>query len=157
MSHTAVPLPTDDALVDELRRLAAFADPLPAAWRAAATASYGWHRIEAEPAALAYDSLSGRDPHLGRLHLAGRVLRELRWTGGGRAVAAEVDVSDDRLRVAGQVSPWATVEVLAVWPEGLDKVTSGEQGGFRFDDLPRRPLCLVIGGDAPLKTGWILA
>ena len=53
MSHTAVPLPTDDALVDELRRLAAFADPLPAAWRAAATASYGWHRIEAEPAALA--------------------------------------------------------------------------------------------------------
>ena len=35
--------------------------------------------------------------------------------------------------------------------------TSGEQGGFRFDDLPRRPLCLVIVvARARLKTGWIL-
>jgi hypothetical protein len=156
MTHTAASLPTDDALVDELRRLTAVADPVPHAWREAAVAGYDWHRIEAEPAALAYDSLSGHDPRLGPLQLAGRILRELRWTGAGRAVAVEVDVGDDRVRVVGKVWPGASVEVLAVWPEGLDTVTSRDRGRFLFDDLPRRPLCLVVGGEVPIKTGWIM-
>jgi hypothetical protein len=156
MTHTAAPLPTDDALLEELRRLAAAADPVPAGWWDDAGAAFGWHQIAAEPAALAYHALSGRDPGLGRVQLAGRVLRELRWTGAGREVAVEVDVGDERLRLVGTVSPAAVVQVTAVWPDGHENVTTGEQGRFTFDDLPRRPMCLVVGGDQPLKTCWIL-
>jgi len=156
MTHTAVPLPTDDALVDELRRLGAVADPVPGAWRAAAVASFGWHRIEAEPARLVYDAVSGRDPRLGGVQLAGGTLRELRFTAGARTLAVELDVAADIVRVAGTVTPPAAVEVMVVWPGGLDTVTSGAAGDFRFDELPRRPVCLVVKGDAPTKTGWIL-
>ena len=156
MTHTAAPLPTDDALLEELRRLAAVADPVPPAWWDEAESAFGWHQIEAEPAALAYDALSGRDPGLGQVQLAGRVLRELRWTGAGREVVVEVDVGDERLRLVGTVSPYAAVQVTAVWPDGHENVTTGELGRFTFDDLPRKPLCLVVGGDLPIKTGWIL-
>ena len=119
-------------------------------------ASFGWHRIDAEPAELVYDAASGRDPRLGGVQLAGGTLRELRYTAGARTLAVEVDVADDKVRVAGMVTPPVAVEVMVVWPEGLDTVTSGAAGDFRFDELPRRPLCLVVKGDAPAKTGWIL-
>ena len=156
MTHTAAPLPTGDALLEELRRLAAAADPVPPEWWDDAGAAFGWHQIAAEPAALAYDALSGRDPGLGQVQLAGQVLRELRWTGAGREVAVEVDVGDDGLRLVGTVSPGAVVHVTAVWPDGHENVATGDRGRFTFDDLPRRPMCLVVGGDRPIKTGWIL-
>ena len=157
MSHTSAPLPTDDALVDELRRVRALADPVPAAWRQAALASLAWQDIDAEPAALAYDSLSGRDPRLAGGQPGTQAVRELRYAAGAAGLSLEVDLNADRLRVVGEVSPAAAVEVVAVWPEGRQATTADDRGAFRFDDLPRRPLCLVIGGDAPLKTGWILA
>jgi hypothetical protein len=157
MSHTSAPLPTDDALVDELRRVRALADPVPDAWRQAALASLAWQDIDAEPAALAYDSLSGRDPRLAGGQPGTQAVRELRYAAGAAGLSLEVDLNADRLRVVGEVSPAAAVEVVAVWPEGRQATTADDRGSFRFDDLPRRPVCFVVGGESPVKTGWILS
>jgi hypothetical protein len=148
MTHTSAPLPTDDALVDELRRVRALADPVPDAWLRAAVASLGWQDIDAEPAALAYDSLSGPASH---------AVRELRYAAGAAGLSLELDLNADRLRVVGEVTPAAAVEVVAVWPEGQLATTSDDGGAFRFDDLPRRPVCFVAAGESPVKTGWILS
>jgi hypothetical protein len=156
MTHTSAPLPTDDALVDELRRVRAVADPVPDAWLRAAIAGLGWRGIDAEPATLAYDSLSGRDPRLGGGSPGTQVVRELRYAAGAAGLSLELDLNDDRLRVVGEVSPPAAVEVVAMWPEGRLATTADDQGAFRVDDLPRRPLCFVVGGESPVKTGWIL-
>jgi hypothetical protein len=157
MSHTSAPLPTDDALVDELRRVRALADPVPEAWRRAALASLAWQDIDAEPAALAYDSLSGRDPRLAGGQPGTHAVRELRYATGAAGLSLDVDINADRLRVVGEVSPAAAVEVVAVWPEGQQATVADDQGAFRFDDLPRRPICFVVAGESPVKTGWILA
>ncbi|HEY7071122.1 MAG TPA: hypothetical protein VH479_13445, partial [Acidimicrobiales bacterium] len=138
MSHTSAPLPTDDALVDELRRVSALADPVPAAWLHAAVASLAWQDIDAEPAALAYDSLSGRDPRVAGGQPGTQAVRELRYAAGAAGLSLEVDVNADRLRVVGDVSPAAAVEVVAVWPEGQQATTADDLGAFRFDDLPRQ-------------------
>jgi hypothetical protein len=153
MTHTSAPLPTDDALVDELRRVRALADPVPDAWLRAARASLGWQDIDAEPAVLAYDSLSGRDPR----QPGTQVVRELRYAAGAAGLSLEVAVNSDQLRVVGEVSPSAAVEVVAVWPEGQLVTTADDEGAFRFDDLPRRPVCFVVAGESPVKTGWILS
>ncbi|HEY7070855.1 MAG TPA: hypothetical protein VH479_12110, partial [Acidimicrobiales bacterium] len=63
----------------------------------------------------------------------------------------------DRLRVVGDVSPAAAVDVVAVWPEGQQATTADDLGAFRFDDLPRQPVCFVVAGESPVKTGWILS
>jgi len=157
MTHTSAPLPTDDALVDELRRVRALADPVPEAWLRAALASLGWQDIDAEPAALAYDSMSGRDPRLGGGSTGPQVVRELRYAAGAAGLSLEVDVNGDRLRVVGDISPAAAVEVVAVWPEGQVATTADDRGAFRLDDLPRRPVCFVVAGESPVKTGWILS
>jgi len=157
MTHTSAPLPTDDALVDELRRVRALADPVPEAWLRAALASLGWQDIDAEPAALAYDSMSGRDPRLGGGSTGPQVVRELRYAAGAAGLSLEVDVNGDRLRVVGDISPAAAVEVVAVWPEGQVATTADDGGAFRLDDLPRRPVCFVVAGESPVKTGWILS
>jgi hypothetical protein len=155
MTHTSAPLPTDDALVDELRRVRAIADPVPGEWLRAALASLGWQDIDAEPAALAYDSLSGRD-RLAVGYPGSQVVRELRYAAGAAGLSLELDLNNDRLRVVGDVSPAAVVEVVAVWPEGQLATTADDRGAFRFDDLPRRPVCFVAAGESPVKTGWIL-
>jgi hypothetical protein len=157
MSHTSAPLPTDDALVDELRRVRALADPVPEAWRRAALASLAWQDIDAEPAALAYDSLSGRDPRLPGGQPGTHAVRELRYAAGAAGLSLDVDLNADRLRVVGEVSPAAAVEVVAVWPDGQQATMADDRGAFRFDDLPRRPVCFVVAGESPVKTGWILS
>jgi hypothetical protein len=41
---------------------------------------------------------------------------------------------------------------VAVWPEGRQATTADDRGAFRFDDLPRRPVCFVVAGESPVKT-----
>ncbi|HEY2997195.1 MAG TPA: sigma-70 family RNA polymerase sigma factor [Acidimicrobiales bacterium] len=149
-------LPTDDDALDgELRRLVALADPVPATWCDMAEAGMGWLAIEAEPALLAYDSAARRDAPGGPP--VGSALREMRFTAGGdRAIEVELDVGRDRLRVLGRVQPARAGEVVAGWPEGCHIALPDDRGEFHVDDLPRRPLCIHVAGDDPVKTGWIV-
>lgn len=154
MTDSHAPSDADDALLGALRRAVAAADPVPDDWHDAASSSFAWASIDAEPATLAYDSCSTGGPP-GAV-LVGPVVREMRFTRGPLSIELDVDVSGDTLRVLGRVSPARSVEVLALWPEGKTDVTSDHGGGFRFDELPRRPLCVVVGGERPVKTGWVV-
>jgi hypothetical protein len=156
VSTGTVPLPDDDLVEADLRRLAVQADPVPAGWGVAARAAVAWLALDGEPAALAYDSVSGRERPLDGVRLQAVTMRELRYAVGERAIDLELDVGSDRLRVLGRLTPAREVEVTVTWPEGRCVVTSDDRGVFHVDELPRRPLCLLVTGDEPTKTGWIL-
>jgi hypothetical protein len=156
MEHTAATAPGDDSLLADLHRVVAVGDPVPDDWRAAASSSFRWSSIDAEAAELAYDSISGRDRRIGGGHISGFALRELRYVAGARAIELELDVGDDKLRVLGRLIPARRADVVATWPEGRRVTTTDDDGAFRFDELPRRPLSVYVTGDHRVKTGWIL-
>jgi hypothetical protein len=156
VSAGTVPLPDDDLVEADLRRLAGLADPVPAGWRVAARAAVAWLALDGEPAALVYDAVSGRERPLDGARLAPVTMRELRYEVGERAVDLELDVGSDRVRVLGRLTPAREVEVTVTWPEGRCLVTSDDRGVFHVDELPRRPLCLLVAGEEPVRTGWIL-
>jgi len=157
MSASPVPLPDDDLLDAELRRVAALADPVPAGWREAAVDAVAWLALDGEPAALAYDSISSRERPLDGVRLTEVTMRELRYSArGGQALDLELDVGVDKLRALGQLVPGRPAEVTVCWPGGQRVVQADERGVFHIDELPRCPLCFQVGGEEPTKTGWIL-
>ena len=145
-----------DALAGELRRVVALADPVPDGWRAVATAAFGWAAIDAAAAVLVYDSQAVQGGRVGTTHATGSTRREMRFAAGALAVELELDVGDDAVRVVGRLLPGRAVDVVALWPGGQVATTSEGDGSYRFDDLPRRPLCLHVAGAPALKTGWIV-
>jgi hypothetical protein len=158
MTAAAAPLPSDDALDAELRRVAALADPVPDAWRDVARASFAWAAIDAAPAQLTYDSRSSRSERLGGGPLSGAAPRQLRYLAAGSlGVEVEIDVGADKLRLLGRLVPARVADVVALWPGGRREAASDPGGTFRFDELPRLPLCLQVCGEQPVKTGWIVA
>ena len=156
MTDTAASSPGDDALVAELRRVAALADPVPHRWHEAATSSFAWVAIDAVPAHLAYDSRSARGGRVGGALPSGSAPREVRYVAGPLAIELELDVGADKLRVLGRVTPSTRVDVVAAWPEGRREATSDDSGTFRFAELPRRPLSVYVAGAHAIKTGWIV-
>ncbi len=156
MSASALPLPDDDLLDAELRRIVAVADPVPPAWRDAALAAVGWLALDGEPAELVYDSISCRERPLDGVRLTEVAMRELRYARGAEAVDLELDVGADKLRALGALVPARPAEVTVTWPEGSRVVVADERGLFHLDELPRRPLCFLLAGEDPIKTGWIL-
>jgi hypothetical protein len=87
-------------------------------------------------------------------------VRTVRFTAGaGPAlvrVEVEVDVGADKIRVLGRVHPGRRAPVVAVAGSGRTVAEADAEGGFRFDELPRRPFCVLVGGPQPVKTGWIV-
>jgi hypothetical protein len=150
-----LPSPDHEALAAELGRVITLADPVPAAWRTAAGAAFGWTAIGGVPARLAYDSHLVGDAGDEGARPAGTVPRQVRYTSGMLAVELDLDIGADKLRVLGRVVPAARVELVAHWPGGQRAGVSDEDGAFRFDELPRRALCIAVGGDNPVKTGWV--
>jgi len=153
--HLPAPHPEDEALAAELGRVMTVADPLPASWGAAAGTAFGWTAIGGVRARLAYDSHLADASDEGA-RPAGTVPRQVRYTAGLLAVELDLDIGADKLRVLGRVVPAARVEVVAHWPGGRATAVSDDDGAFRFDELPRRPLCVSVGGDNPAKTGWVV-
>jgi hypothetical protein len=151
----------DDATLAELRRVAAQADPVPAAWRAAAGGAYAWLSAHGEPARLAYDARSA----VAGLRSSGPAPvphRSLRFVADGwgadAVVEVDVDVMADTLVVAGRLRPPRAVTVtLVVLDEVPSTTDAADDGAFRFDELPRRPFYLLAGGVMACKTAWVMA
>jgi hypothetical protein len=156
VSAVPLPLPDDEVVEAELRRLVALADPVPAAWREVAEACGAWLAIDGEPAVLAYDSVSGRERLFDGVRLGAITLRELRFSGAGGDIDLEIDVGGDRVRLLGRLSPPRPAEVTVAWPTGCQVMAADDRGTFHADDLPCQPLCLVVAGEEPTKTGWIV-
>lgn len=153
--------PADDAadhdvLGDELRRIVALADPVPDAWRSAASASFAWAALEGEPAHLVYDS---------RADLAGRpggspgpdgAQPVVRYSTGATTIEVELDAGADKVRLVGRVVPGRRAMLVVAWPGGHHTTVVDDDGAFHVDELPRSPLCLQLTGDEPVKSGWIV-
>jgi hypothetical protein len=150
------PLPDDEVVEAGLRRLVALADPVPAGWREVAAAAGAWLALDGEPAVLAYDSVSGRERPLDGVRLAGVTMRELRFTGALGDIDLELDVGSDQVRLRGRLTPPGPADVTVAWPTGRREVAADDRGTFHAEDLPRQPLCLLVAGEEPTKTGWIV-
>lgn len=156
MTDTAAPWPRGDALAADLRRALGLVDPVPDAWRDAATDAFAWAAVDAAPARLEYDSrgLRGRRAH--DQGLPGTEVREVRYVARDVALALELDVGADKLRLLGRIEPPGRAAVVLAWPEGRWDGESGDDGTFRVDELPRRPFCVVVDGARPVKSGWVV-
>jgi hypothetical protein len=150
------PPPDHEALAAELGRVIMLADPVAESWRATAGAAFGWTAIGGVPARLVYDSHLAGDAGDDGARPAGTVPRQVRYTSGMLAIELDLDIGADKLRLLGRLVPGARVELVAHWPGGQRVGVSDDDGAFRFDELPRRPLCVAVGGDDPVKTGWVV-
>jgi hypothetical protein len=156
MTDTAAPWPRGDALGADLGRALGLVDPVPDAWRDAATAAFSWAAVDAAAARLEYDArgLRGRRAH--DHGLPGTEVREVRYVAGGVAVALQLDLGADKLRLLGRIDPARRATLVLAWPEGRWDGESDDDGTFRADELPRRPFCVVVDGARPVKSGWIV-
>lgn len=148
----------DDELEDELRRLAADQDPVPASLVRAAVDAFGWRDLDAALAELVYDSLlDTEDASLVRGSPGQRLVS---FAVGGITIDCEVTSAGDGRTVLGQIAPpqRATVEIRH--PRDTVTVEVDELGRFRSGPLPAGPASLRLrpppGGTGPaIVTDWI--
>lgn len=160
-------LPDDEALLRALADAVALADPVPADWEPAALGCVDWLALDTRLAEMAYDSLDDQGP-AGTAHGTrgeGSERRRLRFGSDELAVEVELTVTPDAVRLAGRVLPAGRAgphRVRALLPQPADTESAaytaevGGGGRFRFDELPRGPVSLLLDGDPAVKTGWIV-
>ena len=153
------PAPDDEQLLSELHRAAALGDPVPDGWRATAREAFAWSAVGGEVARLVHDARSVRDGRVER-RLIGSTQRTLRFRSGrgagGPMVEIELDVGADKVRVTGRLRPPGPAMVVAMSRSGRVPAPAGPDGVFHVDELPRRPFCLLVTGEAVLKTEWVV-
>jgi hypothetical protein len=143
----------DDRLVEVIRAALHELDGPPPEVVALAKQSLTWRNIDAELAALTYDSAVDGD------------LVGVRGTGTARALTFEVgavvidlEVSDrDTARdVLGQVAPAGDVALSLVRPTGNVDVALDDLGRFRLTGLASGPARFVlVGPSGTVGTDWI--
>lgn len=147
----------DDVLLDELRRIAAVADPIPDTLVQAGRESLTWLRVDAELAELLSDSIVDDE----RLEL-------VRSSGGVRAVTFEADGFTIELDILGEgarrtivglLVPAATAEIEVQTSGAPLMVAADTHGRFRAENVPEGRMRLRITGHpasaAPAETSWI--
>jgi hypothetical protein len=150
----------DDALLAELRAAASLHDGVPPAVADAARASFTWRTIDAELAALAFDSLA----EAGALVRGGAPTRDDRLLTFETAdVSVDVEISGtggDLLRLTAQVVPAGPAEVSVRTPGGEVVATTDQDGRLAPMDVARGPISLrvrVLPDGPVLVTEWVNA
>ena len=144
----------DDALLAALEDALESADPIPREFFEAGRLAYAWHDIDAELAALTYDSAAEEErlPALTRGEPAG--LRSLTFAAAD--VTIEIEVTHDAL--IGQVVPPqpGELEVRGV-SRRVATVPIDELGCFVVRPIPSGSFRLHchMAGDTGVLTGWI--
>jgi hypothetical protein len=149
---------SDDQLMEVLGHGLRAAERVPAEVVAAAKASFTWLDIDAELAALTFDSVT-ESPELVGVRSGGSGPRELTFQHGD--VVVDVEIGDDGT-VVGQVAPppveWVEVHQAAVG-EPM-RVAPDDRGRFRAPGVGHGPFRLLcrFGTGAPfplLLTDWV--
>ncbi|MEP7054752.1 MAG: hypothetical protein ABI912_05845 [Actinomycetota bacterium] len=146
--------PTDDEqLLAELRAALSDQDPVPGTVTAAARAAYAWRSIDAELAALCYDSLLD-DKDLAGVRSAGDAARMLSF----EADALSVEISIEGARIIGQLDPPQAGEIEVRHRGGLILVPADELGRFACDSIQHGPVSLrcLTSSATPVVTDWIV-
>jgi DNA-directed RNA polymerase specialized sigma24 family protein len=145
------------AVLAELGRTIAAADPVPSGWWDAARPAYAWLTLDVAPAERVYDSTTTLCSGTASGAWAGdQAVRRIRFSGADEGVELLVDTKGDEVLLTGRLASGRSAAVTARWPGGERTASADDNGGFRFHGLPTAPVSIEVGGDHPLKTGWIL-
>ncbi|TCC08010.1 hypothetical protein [Kribbella soli] len=143
----------DEKLIEALRDALASADEVPSAFVEAGKAAFAWRTIDAELAALTYDS--AQDP-LDALAIRSEsaILRSLTFASDGWTV--ELELTPDA--VLGQLDPPEVGTVTARGDGGKLATAEIDELGFFVlgppPNIPYRLVCTTQSGTTIL-TGWV--
>lgn len=149
--------PEDEQLLDELRGAAGRYDPPPASVMDAARSSLTWRTIDAELAALAFDSAVDRPAPTVRS--AGGP-RQLTFDAPGLSIEVEVSPAGTRRRLVGQLTPAQAARIDVRHAGGITTVDADALGRFRADGISAGPVSLRCHPTAPpsaprFVTEWV--
>lgn len=141
---------SDDQLLAALGEATRHAGEPTATMAAAAEAAFSWRTIDAELAALTYDSLADEAV---LVRDAGATSRQLVFEGEGLGV--ELEHTPDGL--VGQLVPPVAGTVTLLGPAGeLASVEADDLGLFRFEGPRRGPVRLrCVTGTDDILTDWV--
>ena len=151
---------TDDELLAALGRALQQQEPVPDEVVAAAKATFSWRTIDAELAALTFDSLTDADALVGVRGSGGP--RALTFEYGDMVVEVEVTEHGARRSVVGHVAP-APLDWVEVHQGGRTEAVRHEadaHGRFQVPDLVAGPFRLLCrfrsGAQRPVMlTEWV--
>jgi hypothetical protein len=154
--HDALDL-QDERLLEELRRAAGRHDPPPASVTEAAQASLTWRSIDAELAALAFDSAVDQPESTVR---SGGGPRQLAFDAPGLSIEVEVSPDGTRRRMLGQLTPPGPARIEVRHPGGVTTVDTDAFGRFRADAISAGPVSLRCSPTTPpsaprFVTEWV--
>jgi hypothetical protein len=145
---------TDNALLAELRILAAQGDPIPPEAIASARSAIAWRTMDAELAELTSDPT----PH----HQLADV-RSLRspilLTFEATSLTVEVEILETATgrRMIGQLAPPVAGEIEVRHGAGTTTVAADQVGRFRVEDVAAGPVSLrCSAGSQVVQTDWFL-
>lgn len=147
------PLHDDERLLAELRAALDGLDPIPDRVRDAARDAFAWRTIDAELAALSYDSLLD-DKELAGVRSGTDAARMLTFEAEDLTVEIEVE----RGRLIGQLVPPQRGDVEVRHATGSMTVQADEVGRFVAEPVPRGPFslrCRTASATA-IVTDWIV-
>lgn len=122
---------SDDRLLATLGAALDASDPVPESVLAAARASFTWRTIDAELAALVFDSAA---EEMAGVRSAG-MARQMTFRSPGVEIELEV-VSDTQRRIVGQLVPPQEAEVTLHHQMDSQVVRSDSLGRFTFHEVP---------------------
>lgn len=141
----------DEQLLAELRDALLTAQQVPPEFVAAGKAAFAWRTVDAELAALSYDSTTAEDLADTRTEYAG--VRALSFRASD--VSIELEVTSDA--VLGQLVPPRAGQIEVQTQDGArQQVTADETGWFTIRPLPRTSFRLQVRtAGANLITEWV--
>jgi hypothetical protein len=149
------PSRSDDQLLARLAAALEAADPVPDAVMAAARASFTWFTVDAELAALVFDSATEQPVGVRATETA----RQMTF----RTPAMEIELvilTDATRRLVGQLVPPRTAGIELHHERGPMRVQADASGRFAFDEVPAgsiRLICRFEGDErGVVTTEWVL-
>lgn len=149
--------PGDEALLEELRAAAHRFDPPPPAVLEAARASLTWRTIDAELAALEFDSAVDQAAAAVR---SGEGPRLLTFSAPGLNIEVEVSPLGPRRQLVGQLVPAQAARIDVRHAGGVTTVQADQLGRFGVDAVSAGPVSLrchlaTVPPSPPVVTEWI--
>jgi len=149
--------PADAQLLDELRRAASQFDPPPPAVVEAARSSFTWRTIDAELAALVFDS--GVDQPVTALR-GGEGPRLMTFSSSGLDIEVEVINLGSRRQLVGQLVPPQAADIDVRHAAGTTTIQADQLGRFGADAIGSGPVSLrcrlaATPSAQPVVTEWV--
>jgi hypothetical protein len=145
----------DDALLAQLRELAATQDPVPPEAVLAARSAWAYRRLDAELAELIEDSALELEPAGVRSDAPDN--RLLTFAAEVAQIDVEVVVIGDRRRIVGQCIPGTTLDVLIREPDGERTAATDDLGRFEVEVAAGliSLRCVWPHTDHVVETAWV--